>query len=506
MAEHTIEDLVEDTVLLIDQASWSASLKRDYLASAFNIQRYFDTGYTHFRVMDILLKYGFVYRISLDRHADFATIKNVEDGWIKSEHTGEPSYAKHEDGQIYLYIDAGDQNWQRLCEEQQLHGPACVAPSIVKVHEFLAEILEEAERKNQYELLLRWYAFFVYEFLQEAFPENDPAENNFINIVGSLPMLSIREIAERNRVNAPNVRLPRLADEIRLAENIDKEYVARFFLDWKKSPAALKTSFEKALDKQAKGSSIVGELIDGQLKEMLQAQQWIYVPQEKENTRCWYKDLSEGRLFVWIALETEDKFLMCQLGLQHRLLLKWQQRAADLQLPHLHFYKMAISALPEEQQDDTKIFHPLGGWNFDLGKSRKALQKQLVHLIQTIGLSEKSFVGQINKEFPENFFKRAPESLIKLIEEGEDNTGIIPEYVLFGSPHAILLSFAYHYLDQAKIKEAYATIDMLRHRVQAKTRLSAYETMYLQAFLAGENEDVLKRPMPPVYHALLLKA
>ena len=187
------------------------------------------------------------------------------------------------------------------------------------------------------------------------------------------------------------------------------------------------------------------------------------------------------------------------------MLLDWQQREATTRLADLHFYQMAIASLPESRQENKTIIHPYGGWKFDLKSPRKTLTAQIGNLIEDIRTAETNYFSSIEDEFPEDFFKRNPEQLLYLIEEGEEGTGIVPNYVLFDSPYTILLSFAFHYHKQGHSTKAASMLNNIREKLNSKSKLSAYDERYLVPFLSAANDSVFNLAMPPVYHYLLVQ-
>ena len=56
MSMHEIEDLIESTIRTIDTLDIPSSEKRQLLANCYRAQAYFDTSYTNFRLMDVLLR------------------------------------------------------------------------------------------------------------------------------------------------------------------------------------------------------------------------------------------------------------------------------------------------------------------------------------------------------------------------------------------------------------------------------------------------------------------
>lgn len=90
MSEHVIEDLVADS------------------------QDGFDCSFTHFRVRDILLRRGYVYRFPLDRHPDHAERSAHWDALVDPP---------------FLHCDAGTDLWRRMVSVGELRGPDVDPPS-----------------------------------------------------------------------------------------------------------------------------------------------------------------------------------------------------------------------------------------------------------------------------------------------------------------------------------------------------------------------------------------
>jgi hypothetical protein len=503
MSQHAIEDLTEDTVHLIDTSDLTD--KRDYLAAIYRIQGYYDTGYTHFRVMDILLKHGFVYRIAADIYPKYAARTAEVPGWMEDAETGELAYVQQEEGKNFLYVDAGSVSWELLCQQQLLPEAACKPLKPVPLPALIYQLLLLAEQQGNTTLINNWYGLMVNGCMDATFDEKDGFPSGIHQLVENEALLSIRQLVQRNGVkrlrNADEaLMLPSLPSEVQMAGGLEKEYVARFYLDLKKTPEALLAAYEKAAKAKAAGVSLVDGLINGQLHAGLASRGWVNIPAPEPNRWSWYKDEPNGRRFIKVILEEADKFLMCYLGLQHNLLLDWQQRAADTEMAYVHFSQMAIASLPEDRQEDKKVLHPYGGWKFDLTKSKKILEAQIARLLEDLQIAEEQYFNYLHKEFPKAFFQRQPDRLLHLLEDGEDDTGIIPNYVLFDSPYAILLAFAYHYRTQGKDDKAAAMIGLVKEKLDSKPRKSAYETKYLEPYLAGDGAG-----MPPVYHHMLVQ-
>lgn len=169
MSMHEIEDIIEETVHLIDNADLPATNKRDHLYNLYKLEYYFDTSYTHFRVIDILLKYKYVYRLPLETHPEYKKATPVLDiaeideygGWVKSPTEEFNVYGKKEEGKIFLYGDAGSAIWEAWVNAGVLTGDNAIAPARSTVPATVLAILQLAEAKKNKTLLNEWYAFFA---------------------------------------------------------------------------------------------------------------------------------------------------------------------------------------------------------------------------------------------------------------------------------------------------------------------------------------------------------
>lgn len=511
MAQHAIEDLIEETVYLIDKADAPDRQKRERLVSLYSVQALYDTGYTYFRVIDILLKYRFVYRMLLSDQPDTYQSFGGNTGWIKNYVTDENAYAMHDDGQIYLYIDAGSRNWARLCDAGLLNENDCKPVAASPALQVINDLLQEAEKQQRLDLITKWYGLLVNSYLDGTLGSNEGLSDNFDDCLRNPELLNIREIARRNKVKRnkrldEDLILPLLADEVTTSDGPEKEYIARLFLELRKTPQALQKGFEQACKARENGANLTGELLNGSLNTLMIASGWAIAPQPALNIWLWYKDVSAGRRFAWVIYEDDNKALIAYQGLQHKLLLKWQQRKADTELAHLHFYQMAIASVPEDRLQDKRIIHPHGGWHFDAGKPRKTFQANIDHLVNSLALAETAYFNYLDAHFPEAYFTHDPQELVLLAEEGVDGTGVVPEHVLFDSAYSILLVFAYHYQAINEPGRTKLMLDLIDEKLKNKSKRNAYDERYLSPLLTASHNGRLFQPMPPIYHHLLMKS
>jgi hypothetical protein len=78
MSVHEFESLVEMSVQVLDadQGAESAGL-RSMFYHLYEFQHMWDTGFTQFRVMDMLLKHHFTYQMDMLAHPDYAAYRTI---------------------------------------------------------------------------------------------------------------------------------------------------------------------------------------------------------------------------------------------------------------------------------------------------------------------------------------------------------------------------------------------------------------------------------------------
>ncbi|MEU5163999.1 hypothetical protein AB0G74_30895 [Streptomyces sp. NPDC020875] len=172
MSMHEIEDLVADSVRVLDRhAAPDDPHVRDLFAALYRFQNGHDCSFTHFRVMEILLRRRYTYHFAVDRHPDYAERSGYFDtltGFtgLRDFDEDAPGFAGYEswleDGYAeppYLYCDAGTALWRRMAAAGELTGPDAVAPRPVRLIEAVLAVAVAAEREGDRELVGMWYAF-----------------------------------------------------------------------------------------------------------------------------------------------------------------------------------------------------------------------------------------------------------------------------------------------------------------------------------------------------------
>ncbi|WP_331772789.1 hypothetical protein OG948_55955 (plasmid) [Embleya sp. NBC_00888] len=120
MSEHLVEDLVADSVRVLDGHAEAGDPRvRDWFAVLYDFESRHDCSFTRFRVMDILLRRGYTYRFPVDRHPEYAERSAYFDApteftELRTFDEDAPDFDGYEswlvDGYIappFLYCDAG---------------------------------------------------------------------------------------------------------------------------------------------------------------------------------------------------------------------------------------------------------------------------------------------------------------------------------------------------------------------------------------------------------------
>ncbi|ANZ41369.1 hypothetical protein BBK82_40830 [Lentzea guizhouensis] len=172
MSEHLIEDLVADSVVVLDGHAGEGDPRvRDWFAALYDFESGHDCSFTRFRVMDVLLRRGYTYRFPLDRHPDHSArpdhfAARTEFTALREFDEDAPGFAGYDswlqDGYVdppWLYCDAGTDLWHRMVTAGDLTGPAAAPLRRTRLVEVVREIAVAAEEHQDRELIGLWYAF-----------------------------------------------------------------------------------------------------------------------------------------------------------------------------------------------------------------------------------------------------------------------------------------------------------------------------------------------------------
>lgn len=71
MSYHAVENLVEGSVYLVENAGLSKQEKRNLFFNLYRLQNLFDTSYTVLRCFSILANNNFIQKLPIEEHPDF---------------------------------------------------------------------------------------------------------------------------------------------------------------------------------------------------------------------------------------------------------------------------------------------------------------------------------------------------------------------------------------------------------------------------------------------------
>jgi hypothetical protein len=160
MGMHDIEALVERSILFLDQINDVDH--RSLFKSLYDFEGAFDTGFTRFRVMDILVKRRFCYCVSLEDHPRYEQYKNELESLRKKDFAHiyrNPALKWHRSDNPqacywqppHLYFEAGSEIWKSMADNGRLVGADAIAPvngDPVDVMEWKATMREAATARN----------------------------------------------------------------------------------------------------------------------------------------------------------------------------------------------------------------------------------------------------------------------------------------------------------------------------------------------------------------------
>ncbi|SHM91071.1 Tetratricopeptide repeat-containing protein [Chitinophaga jiangningensis] len=184
MAMHEIETLVETSILCLDNSQDELADYRSLIFNLYQLQDSFDTGFTHFRVMDILIKHRYVYTFPITAHPAYLEHTAFFDGLAASQKfsfiyanpakewdaTANPvaGYANydHATGKYILYCDAGSLLWSAMVAAGTITGKDALAPEPMGFFHLALTITEFAAAQQDKDLLGLWYLLLPYMVMQ----------------------------------------------------------------------------------------------------------------------------------------------------------------------------------------------------------------------------------------------------------------------------------------------------------------------------------------------------
>lgn len=204
MSMHEIESLVELSVYCLHESQDDSLDRRSLFYSLYDLQSQFDTGFTHFRVMDLLIQHHFVYTFPITAHPaytqhqaffdtlaatqKFSFIYTQPEAEWDEESNPVAGYANydHQQQTYILYCDAGSSLWEGMVANGTLQGADAVAPKKTDVFTLALCIAKAAAQQQNKDLLNSWYLllpFMVMAAEQEGEPIDYKALETILDLV-----------------------------------------------------------------------------------------------------------------------------------------------------------------------------------------------------------------------------------------------------------------------------------------------------------------------------------
>ncbi|MGN7822426.1 tetratricopeptide repeat protein [Chitinophaga sp. 22536] len=197
---HEIESLVEMSVYCLHESQDNSLDRRSLFYSLYELQSQFDTGFTHFRVMDILTQHRFVYTFPITAHPAYAQHQAFLDSlaaaqkfsFIYTEPENEwdaetnpvAGYAHfdQQQQQYILYCDAGSTLWEAFVANGTLQGADAVPPQLFDVFTMAHIIADNAAQQQYRDVLASWYHLLPY-MVMAAEQENEPIDQEALKTI-----------------------------------------------------------------------------------------------------------------------------------------------------------------------------------------------------------------------------------------------------------------------------------------------------------------------------------
>ena len=187
MSMHDIEGVVEVSVYCIDESNLSLEKKRDLLYNLYKFQSEYDTGYTNFRVKDILLKNHYMFALPIEVHPDYAEKKEEFDSYVEKRYsewlTDDSILEPEENGNSLFYVDAGSDTWKKLVENGVLTGKQAIPVNDLSIFETVLEVVKLCREQQNTECAAEWLRTVLFYLLWEAKDEDDETLNSIAEIL-----------------------------------------------------------------------------------------------------------------------------------------------------------------------------------------------------------------------------------------------------------------------------------------------------------------------------------
>ena len=172
MSDRAIETAVELAILYLGRHPDLKLDRRSMIHSLYSFQERFDTQFTHFRLMEVLLSQKYAYKFKVGDHPSYDRCKGFferDDSFYfvpNDPCAPDGSEAGYVD-EGALYCDAGSDLWRQFVAKGVLRGDDARAPELIPIGEVVQALLESAPPDEQ-DLIGYWYKVWLEELLSNA--------------------------------------------------------------------------------------------------------------------------------------------------------------------------------------------------------------------------------------------------------------------------------------------------------------------------------------------------
>ena len=513
MSMHEIEGLVEDSVRQIASPS-----NRHLVYQLYQFQATYDTGYTHFRVKELLIEIGYLHYLPIQKLPGYQTghpeieafVKKLEkskSGWLSW--TGAHYYGQlQDDGQTIIYFDYGSPLWTEAVQANLIDEPKATTPPSLDELSLAAQMMKAALEKGNTALVCQWYAMIT-----NAHIEWDIANNDFLVLAADERVLAVKAMAIQAGINKYDedwgyLKLASWKEEKDLitSNELDQYYTIRFWLDFKTDTPALIKAYHKEKKQAEKAKSDKPQKLifieDTFNATLVKEYEWVFQPVEKNESGDtiwqWYKDQKGKpsqfnddyyRAFLNLELDEEEGVLVCRLGLQHGKILRWQGLKPSTAPAFWHVRQELAGIIPEDDYDRNKNLHWLGGWKLKLKNTEKTIKKRLDDGLVVFNTIAPDWFEGVAKEFSTNIPHWDKEDLLKKYERAAEGEEEMPKNAYFDMPPMYAFASLYEAIDlndQAAIKQHTKSVVETVGNLHPKGKPKAYLAPMVEKLEKGE--------------------
>ena len=533
MSMHEIESLVEDSIRILEKTTKSIPEKRNLIYNLYNFQARYDTGYTHFRLAEILKKNQFLFSIKINEYPEYQKHKiyfqNIEkeirqdkSTWV-SPPDNDTVYGVLEDEEVLLYFDYGSMLWQTLVKEEKLKDKN-TPPADYTIPKLAEEIMKIAETKDLPQLIHQWYALLVNSFIEYEWTFSEKP-TTFLDLVHDKVFLNIKEIGINAGVSTSKedwgyLKMPRLKEELDLVNEaeMDRAFILRFWLNFSTEPAALIKKYNKEKEQYKKAQAarpVKYALLPKTFNAVLiEDFEWTYHGQIKvkdHDAWLWSKQVNTQttdnfmRVFLLVEFWEDESSLHPVLGVQHGLLLRWQNLPSQHQPQYWHHHEFLTRLIPPQLLEENKNLNWLCGWKFRLSNTDKTIQKRLLDLLDNFKVYANQYFDKINKTYSSksgnggSFFNDYGKEKSFLIRSQGKAFGFKPKGNQFLYAPYISLAYAFYAMDKGESEMTKRYLQTAKENLETmhpESDLRPYLEPIIDDLLAGK-----KQYFPLVIHS-----